>query len=199
MRSYDLNCVENENHRVSMQAKIHEYSYEIRSVSAVTNQVAFSKIDIECVDSVKAKSSLKVEAKIRAKWEKQWGGHRGFRHMLDPGLSTKRIQYSDVRRLDVAYSRLRLGTNGLNENNLFHSGADPMCPLCTNELESTQHFLLECPYHEFARVKLRTAIRHITKRYFSINLLLNPPADVAEGVREALFAYLKEIGYDSKI
>ena len=37
------------------------------------------------------------------------------------------------------------------------------------------------------------------KRYFSINLLLNPPADVAEGVREALFAYLKETGYDSKI
>ena len=33
--------------------------------------------------------------------------------MLDPGLSTKRIQYSDVRRLDIAYSRLRLGRNGL--------------------------------------------------------------------------------------
>ena len=118
--------------------------------------------------------------------------------MLAPGLSTKRVQYSDVRRLDVAYSRLRLGTNGLKENNLFHNGADPMCPLCTNELEITQHFLLECPYHEFARIKLnvdklRTAIRHITKRYFSLNLLLNPPADVAEGVREALFAYLKEI------
>ena len=141
---------------------------------------------------------LAIKAKIRAKWEKQWGGHRGFRHMLDPGLFTKRIQYSDVRRLDVAYSRLRLGTNGLNENNLFHSGANPMCPLCTNELESTQHFLLECPYHEFARVKLRTAIRQITKRYFSINLLLNPPSDIAEGVREALFAYLKETGYDSK-
>ena len=140
-----------------------------------------------------------IKAKIRAKWEKQWGGYRGFRHLLDPGLSTKRVQYSDVRRLDVAYSRLRLGTNGLKENNLFHNGADPMCPLCTDELESTQHFLLECPYHEFARIKLRTAIRHITKRYFSINLLLNPPADVAEGVREALFAYLKETGYDSKI
>ena len=42
--------------------------------------------------------------------------------MLDPGLSTKRIQYSDVRRLDIAYSRLRLGRNGLEYNNLYHSG-----------------------------------------------------------------------------
>ena len=115
------------------------------------------------------------------------------------GLSTKRIQYSDMCRLDVAYSTLRLSTNCLNENNLFHSGADPMCPHCTNELESTQHFLLECPYHEFVHVRLTTTIRQITKRYFSINLLLNPPADVAEGVREALFTYLKETCYDRKI
>ena len=120
--------------------------------------------------------------------EKQWSSHQGFRHLLDPGLTAKRIQYSDVRRLDVAYSRLRLGRNGLNENNLFHSGADPMCPYCPYELESTQHFLLGCPQHEFARIKLRLEIKHITSWYFSINLMLNPPTDVADGVRNALFA-----------
>ena len=119
--------------------------------------------------------------------------------MLDLGLSAKLTQYSDGRRLDVAYSRLRLCANGLNENNLSHSQADPTCPHCTNELESTHHFFLECPQHEFARIKLRIDISHITKRYFSINLLRNLPADVAEDVREALFIYLKETGYDSKI
>ena len=91
-----------------------------------------------------------IKAKIRAKLEKKWSSNRGFRHTLDPGLSTKRTQYSDVRRLDVAYNRFRLGANGLNENNLFHIQADPMCPHCINELESTQHFLPECPQHEFA-------------------------------------------------
>ena len=35
--------------------------------------------------------------------------------MLDPGLSAKRIQYSNVRRLDLAYSRLRLGKIKLSE------------------------------------------------------------------------------------
>ena len=119
--------------------------------------------------------------------------------MLDPGLSTKRIQYSDVRRLDIAYSRLRLGRNGFKYNNLYHSGADPRCPYCENELETTGHFLLECPEHEFAIIKLRLSIKQITTRYFSINLLLNPPTDVAEGVRKALFAYLKDTGYDLKI
>ena len=98
-----------------------------------------------------------------------------FRHMLDPGLSTKRTRYSDVRRIDVSYSILRLGANDLNENNLFHSQADPTYLHCINELESTQHFLLECPQHEFARIELRIDISHITKRYFSINLLPNPP------------------------
>ena len=99
----------------------------------------------------------------------------------------------------MAYSRLRLGRNGLNENNLFHSGADPICQYCPYELENTQHFLLECPQHEFAQIKLRLEIKHITSRYFSINLLLNLPTDVADGVRNALFAYLKDTGYDLKI
>ena len=35
-------------------------------------------------------------------------------------------------------------------------------------------------------------IKQVTTRYFSIFLLLNPPADVAEGVRKARFAYLKD-------
>ena len=48
------------------------------------------------------------------------------------------------------------------------------------------------------RIKLRLSIKQITMRYFSI-LLLNPPTDVAEGVRKALFAYLKDTGYDLKI
>ena len=44
VRTDDLNCVEKENQRVPTQAKIREYSYEMRIVSAFTNQVAFSKI-----------------------------------------------------------------------------------------------------------------------------------------------------------
>ena len=41
VRTYDLRCVENANQLVSTQGKIHEYSYEMRKVSALTNRVAF--------------------------------------------------------------------------------------------------------------------------------------------------------------
>ena len=39
--AYELNCVENENQRVSTQGKIHEYSYAFGCISALTNQNAF--------------------------------------------------------------------------------------------------------------------------------------------------------------
>ena len=43
IRTYDLNCVEYTNQRVSTQGKIHEYSYEMGSISVLTNQSAFLK------------------------------------------------------------------------------------------------------------------------------------------------------------
>ena len=47
VRTYDLKCVENANQLVSTQGKIHEYSYVLGSVSALTNQnCLFRKIDI---------------------------------------------------------------------------------------------------------------------------------------------------------
>ena len=66
----------------------------------------------------------------------------------------QRIQYSNVHRLEFAYSRLRLRKSGLKENNLFHSEADPICSYCKNELESTQNFLLDCPEHVFFANKI---------------------------------------------
>ena len=40
----------------------HEYSYEIGSISALTNQIAYlEKSMLKCVDSVKGKSNLKFE------------------------------------------------------------------------------------------------------------------------------------------
>ena len=37
IRTYDLKCVENANHLVSTQGKIHENSYVLGSVSAITS------------------------------------------------------------------------------------------------------------------------------------------------------------------
>ena len=62
VRTYDLNCIESSNQLVSMQGKILEYSFEIGSVSALTNQMALlEKLILKCIDSVIGKSSLKLE------------------------------------------------------------------------------------------------------------------------------------------
>ena len=62
VRTYDLKCVENENQLVSTQGKMHEYSYALGSVSALTIQnCLFKKSILKSVDLFIGKSNLDVE------------------------------------------------------------------------------------------------------------------------------------------
>ena len=60
---------------------------------------------------------------------------------------------------------LRIGASDLaarshHRKRLSHPG----CKLCWNQLESVQHFLLECPNHDTQRRKLVSAVKLILKR-----------------------------------
>ena len=63
VRTYDLKCVENANKLVSTQGKIHEYSYVLGSVSALTNQNCLIRKQsiLKCADLLIGKSNLNVE------------------------------------------------------------------------------------------------------------------------------------------
>ena len=63
VRTYDSKCVENANQLVSTQGKIHEYSYVLGSVSALTNQNCLfrKKPILKCVDFLMGKSNLNIE------------------------------------------------------------------------------------------------------------------------------------------
>lgn len=138
-----------------------------------------------------------IKASIRQEWAQDWKNHHGFRHDLDPDLSPKLTQYSDKRRLDRAFTRLRLGTNGLRGNNLFHSEADPLCPHCTNEIEDTEHYFVHCPAHDPARLSLKNTLQAL-----GLSGEINPKALLSTksiDIREAVFNYLKETGYDTVI
>ena len=64
-----------------------------------------------------------IKKKVRQKWATIWKNHgKGLRWELDSELPVKMVQYSDDRRMDRLYTRLRLDRNGLNCNNLFHRG-----------------------------------------------------------------------------
>ena len=140
-----------------------------------------------------------IKSKLRDKWQSEWAGHVNHRQMIDPKLQPKIIQYSDNRKLDVIYTRIRLGTNGLKANNTLFTLADPMCDFCINEIEDTDHYLLYCPQHHDERETLKQNIRKICKHYFSTSLLLNLPTKIAAEIREELFAYIISTEYDKII
>ena len=140
-----------------------------------------------------------IHSKIREKWQKEWVSHVNHRNIIDPNLTTKITQYSDNRKLDIVYTRLRLGANGLKANNMFHGMADPTCDYCQNELEDTDHYLLYCPQHHDEREILKKDIKQICNHYFSTSLLLNPPKKLATEIREAVFKYITNTGYISII
>ena len=143
-----------------------------------------------------------IKAKIRQEWAKEWKNHHGPRHELDPSLPSTLTQYSDNRRLDRIFTRLRLGDNGLKGNNLKHSEADPICPHCI-EVENTEHYLLHCHKHAEARAIMFQALanKYGDKKYLNpanVNtaLLLNTKE---QEVREILFHYIIETGYETVI
>ena len=42
-----------------------------------------------------------INSKIRGKWQKEWASHANHRHMMDPNLMPRILQYSENRKLDV--------------------------------------------------------------------------------------------------
>ena len=67
-------------------------------------------------------------------------------------------QYNENRKLDVIYTRLRLGVNGLKANNMFYGMANPICDFCKDEIKDTDHYLLYCPQHHDER---ETSVKYV--------------------------------------
>ncbi|MEW8548241.1 MAG: reverse transcriptase domain-containing protein [Candidatus Thiodiazotropha sp.] len=137
-----------------------------------------------------------IKAKIRANWAQDWHNHRGFRHQISAVLPTRLTQYSDDRQLDRVFTRLRMGVNGLKGNNLLYSGADPLCDFCGG-VEDTDHYIFRCMAHSGPRAKLLSTLQSLayTGGLVSTELLGTNSLEV----RAAVFQYIKDTNYESKI
>ena len=138
-----------------------------------------------------------IKKKIKQQWADNWKNHgEGFRWKLDSELPVKITQYSNERRFDRLYTRLRLGRNGLKFNNQTHNEMDPLCPHC-EEIEHTDHYLLQCPMHIDHRIKMFKTIRDNFSdiREITTQILLNPRPAQANIIREAVFTYIKDTDY----
>ena len=138
-----------------------------------------------------------IKKKVRQKWATIWKNHgKGLRWELDSELPVKMVQYSDDRRMDRLYTRLRLDRNGLNCNNLFHRGADPLCLHC-GKLEDTEHYLLSCQFHFNHR---QVMFKKITDAFsdiknITVKTLLNPSPAQADVIRAAVFDFIRDTEY----
>ena len=85
------------------------------------------------------------------------------------------MQYSNSRQMDRAYTRLRLGQNGLKANNQCYNEMDPLCPHC-EDIEDTSFYFLHCTKHKEHKDKLIEDINNIPDQRntdLSVKLLLS--------------------------
>ena len=149
----------------------------------------------------KTEAYSRIKRVIKDQWAKKWREHKhGLRWDLDNNLPTKLIQYSDERQLDRVYTRLRLGRNGLRFNNQTHSEMDPMCPHC-DEIEDTDHYFLRCHMHIDHRIVMFNSIKDNISDIgeITVKTLLNPSHAHSEIIRGAVFQYIKDTEYMSRI
>ena len=105
-------------------------------------------------------------------------------------------QYSDDRRMDRLYTRLRLGRNGLRFNNQFHNDIDPLCPHC-GEVEYTEHYLLFCQFHINQRQTMFKTIKDTFSdiQTITVHTWLNPSPPHADVIRTTVFEFIRDTDY----
>lgn len=137
-----------------------------------------------------------IKEKIKTEWSVDWKNYRGFRHDIDPDLPVKRTLYSENRQNDRIFTRLRMGVNGLNSNNVKHNEANPICPHCDN-IEDTDHYFLHCTAHTNARENLITALkkRHTPEAWILKKMLTTK----SQEIRDAVFQYIEGTNYKTRI
>ena len=99
-------------------------------------------------------------------------------------------------KLDKIYTRLRLGASYLGAE----CKARPLnCPYC-GQPETFKHVIFQCGQHVTKRDTLANTLSfELGIPVISRKILLFPPKDIAEHVKQALFKYLSEINYLDKI
>lgn len=147
-----------------------------------------------------------IRQKVRKEWADNWKMYHGFRWDLDSSLPSKVVQYSDYRKLDRVYTRLRLGVNGLKANNMFYNEADPLCLHCRDigksEIEDENHYFFKCPQHKDHRDKMiRELQSNLGNQQQEITLkdILDPCIRQAEAVRKIVMEFIQNTEYDKII
>ena len=117
-------------------------------------------------------------------------------HFGQPTVKTQCDVYSTNRRLDIVYTRLRLGHCGLG----FHH--DPgsqsgLCPHC-GDPEDLDH-VFDCESNTVHRRDLKAAVFKLGYTQIDLRIILFPAKKDANTIQNAIFEFLRKTQYINKI
>jgi len=80
-------------------------------------------------------------------------------------LEMSKIKHENVTCNDYISTKMRIGASDLAAHSQHRKKlSHPGCKFCGNQLESIQHFLLECPHHAAHRHRFLSAVTpHLRK------------------------------------
>jgi len=153
-----------------------------------------------CKKSKEAKT-LEIKEKLKGMWQEEWKrkvetqnkGH----HLTLIRESLAHWPWSEQsnRRIETAMARLRIGHVGLNEHLFrFNMSTTELC-VC-GEIESVQHFIMECPLYEQSRADMRLKLLHLGVECNFRNVLGGGKFDYAlqDKIVEIVSLYLHRTG-----
>ncbi|XP_054708328.1 uncharacterized protein LOC129218141 [Uloborus diversus] len=95
---------------------------------------------------------------LKSKINSDWINSKYFNHKPYLGSIKDYINWTPNRKLGVLLTRLRTGTLPVNKTlHRFKCSVSPLCPLC-NQIETIDHFLLQCPCLSSLRRSLFTRL-----------------------------------------
>jgi len=142
-----------------------------------------------------------VKEKLNKLWERAWRDsvdvHNKGQHLAIIRSSLGYWPWTEHlnRRLETAMARLRLGHVGLNKH-LFRFNMVPSDQCVCGEVETVQHFLLECPLYEQLRAAMRIKLL-MQKVECNLKNLLGGgiyDVDTQESIQKIVYLYLQGTG-----
>ena len=168
-----------------------------------------SNLDLELYEPRKQKVRTKIEiqASLYRDWEAQrQTSEKGKHHAkLCSPLRDTPIHWKIpelTRKTQIAITRLRLGHAFTNQhkNKLFGGDASPTCRLCSQNLESIEHLLTQCPqlhhYHTKFKTTFSKFLPELSPDDIDFTLILgreHPHIEIPKKVRKFILKILIDI------
>lgn len=140
-----------------------------------------------------------IKKQVKEKFSHRWNLYRDKHNITaNKNMPAKLQIYSYNSLCDKIYTRMKMNCTALKVHRF--NIQDKRCTNCNSgDIETLDHIIFRCPTFIEQRRCLETDILKTTVSNIDLDLLLNPPSNIAERIRLAIFKYIRSIKYMGKI